>query len=63
MTFDAEGKCIAMTGGYIMDRRVGNTDGLGGVYGLCSALELPTPTPAWLLRTPAQNWARLTGGE
>ena len=60
-TFDGDGKCIAMTGGYIMDRRQGNTDGLGGVYGLCAALGLPTPSPAWLLRTPTQNWARLTG--
>ena len=62
MTFDRDGKCIALTGGYIMDRRLGNTDGLGGVYGLCHALGLPTPTPAWLLRTPTQNWARITGG-
>ena len=62
MTFDGDGRCISLTGGYVMDRRLGNTDGLGGVYGLCTALGLPTPTPAWLLRTPAQNWARLTGG-
>ena len=63
MTFDADGKCISLTGGYIMDRRMGNTEGLGGVYGLCDALGLPTPTPAWLLRTPTQNWGRLTGSE
>ena len=62
MTFDGDGRCISLTGGYVMDRRLGNTDGLGGVYGLCTALGLPTPTPAWLLRTPAQNWERLTGG-
>ena len=62
MTFDGEGRCIALTGGYVMDRRMGNTDGLGGVYGLCAALGLPPPSPAWLLRTPTQNWARLTGG-
>lgn len=62
MTFDGNGKCISLTGGYIMDRRMGNTDGLGGVYGLCAALGLPTPTPAALLRTPTQNWGRLTGG-
>ena len=61
LTFDGEGRCIAMTGGYVMDRRMGNTDGLGGVYGLCTALGVPTPTPVWLLRTPTQNWARLTG--
>ena len=62
MTFDAEGKCIAMTGGYIMDRRMGNTDGLGGVYGLCAALEIPPPAPAWRLRTPTQLWEKLTQG-
>ena len=27
--FDADGKCVALTGGYIMDRRMGNTEGLG----------------------------------
>ena len=62
LTFDGEGKCIAMTGGYVMDRRMGNTEGLGGIYGLCVALGLPTPTPAWLLRTPTQIWSRVTGG-
>ena len=60
--FDADGKCVAVTGGYVMDRRMGNTDGLGGIFGLCVALGLPTPLPAWLLRTPTQNWQRLTGG-
>lgn len=63
MTFDAEGKCISLTGGYVLDRRMGNTDGLGGLYGLCAALALPTPSPTWLLRTPTQSWARLTGSK
>ena len=48
-----------------MDRRMGNTESLGGIYGLCVALGLPTPTPAWLLRTrrtPTQIWSRVTGG-
>ena len=54
MTFDGEGRCIALTGGYVMDRRMGNTEGLGGIYGLCVALGLPTPTPKWLLKTPTQ---------
>lgn len=61
LTFDGRGRCIAMTGGYVMDRRMGNTDGLGGVYGLCHSLGLPAPSPVWLLRTPTQNWAKLTG--
>merc|ERR1712187_847295 len=25
LTFDGEGRCIAMTAGYVMDRRMGNT--------------------------------------
>ena len=58
LTFDGEGKVIAMTGGYVMDRRMGNTEGLGGVYGLCVALGLPTPTPKWLHRTAQQLWER-----
>ena len=50
-----------MTFGYVMDRRMGNTDGLGGLYGLCGALGLPLPVPAWQLRTPVQNLSRLRG--
>ena len=34
----------------------------GGVYGLCAALGIPTPTPKWLLRTPTQSWTTLTSG-
>ena len=56
--FDADGKCVALTGGYIMDRTQGNTEGLGGVYGMCAALGLPPPTPLWQLYTPVQNFGR-----
>ena len=42
-----------------MDRRMGNTDGLGGVFGLCIALGVDAPFPTWLLRTPVQNAERL----
>jgi len=56
--FDGDGKCVALTGGYIMDRRMGNTQGLGGVYGLSVAVGLPLPTPLWQLYTPVQNFAR-----
>jgi len=59
--FDAHGCCVGVTAGYVMDRRLGNTDGFGGIYGLCSALELPMPIPKWQLRTPVQNLARLRG--
>merc|ERR1712194_37230 len=58
-TFDAEGRCFALTGGYVMDRRMGNTDGFGGVYGLAIAIGLRPPSPLWLARTPTQNWDRM----
>ena len=59
--FDEEGRCVALTGGYVMDRRLGNTGGFGGVAGLCVALDAGSqcPVPRWLLRTPVQNGARL----
>lgn len=60
-TFDGDGRCVSVTHGYVMDRRMGNTDGLGGLYGLCSALGLPMPVPKWQLRTPVQNLARIRG--
>ena len=33
----------------------------GKTIALTGGLGLPTPQPVWLLRTPAQNWAALTG--
>ena len=30
-----------------------------GLFGMCVALGIPTPYPAWLVRTPQQNWQRL----
>ena len=41
--FDEEGKCVAFTGGYVVDRRVGNTKGVGAVFGLLAALGAPVP--------------------
>lgn len=40
MSFDAEGKCYKLTGGYNVDRSVGDTDGLGGMFGIIHALGL-----------------------
>jgi hypothetical protein len=59
MALGSDGKCVALTGGYVMDRRMGNTEGLGGVYGMCVAVGLPPPTPLWALYTPVQNFGRL----
>eukprot|EP00929_Paragymnodinium_shiwhaense_P090263 TRINITY_DN50417_c0_g1_i1.p1 TRINITY_DN50417_c0_g1~~TRINITY_DN50417_c0_g1_i1.p1 ORF type:complete len:476 (+),score=85.81 TRINITY_DN50417_c0_g1_i1:83-1510(+) len=58
--FDKDGKCIALTSGYVMDRRLGNTNGLGGVLGLREAIGQPAPQ-AWLCRTPTQLWNSVSG--
>ena len=34
LSFDNDGKCYKFTGGYSVDRTIGNTDGLGGVFGI-----------------------------
>lgn len=47
-TFDADGRCTAFTGGYVADRRVGNTGGLGAVFGILHALGAPVPKPGSL---------------
>jgi len=33
MTFNELGECTELTGGYVMDKNIGNTGGLGGVFG------------------------------
>ena len=41
MSFDAQGKCYKLTGGYNVDRSVGvETEGLGGMFGIVHALGL-----------------------
>lgn len=45
LTFNAEGKLEKLTGGYIMDRDLGNCGGLGGVFGLFYAIGKPLPFP------------------
>jgi hypothetical protein len=37
-TFNEAGKVTSFTGGYVMDNRVGNTDGLGAAFGILSAI-------------------------
>jgi len=58
--FDKDGRCIAITASYVMDRRLGNTRGLGGVLGLREAIGAPSPK-AWLARTPSQLWSAVSG--
>lgn len=38
MLFDQDAKCYTLTVGYCMDKRIGNTDGLGGVFGILKAV-------------------------
>lgn len=45
LRFDMDGKVIEYTIGYPMDRRVGNTGGLGGVFGIFYAIGKPLPFP------------------
>lgn len=47
-TFNEEGKCTSYTGGYQMDRRVGNTKNLGAIFGVLAAIGVPVPVPGSL---------------
>ncbi|CAE8594505.1 unnamed protein product [Polarella glacialis] len=44
-TFNEQGLVNQYTIGYVMDRRVGNTGGLGGIYGILYAVGKPFPFP------------------
>jgi hypothetical protein len=50
MVFNAEGKCTKITIGVVMDRQLGNTGGLGGLFGILFAIGSPLPFPE------AQPW-------
>lgn len=43
--FDEEGKVKTFTGGVVMDRRVGNTNGMGALFGILSAIGVKVPKP------------------
>ena len=51
LTFDEQGMVTKYTIGYVMDREVGNTGGLGGLYGVLYAIGRPLPFPE------AQPWS------
>lgn len=46
--FNADGKVASFTGGYVMDRRVGNTDGMGALFGILAAIGVNFPKPGTL---------------
>jgi hypothetical protein len=52
LTFNNKGEVTKITVGVVMDRTVGNTGGLGGVFGLFNAVGSPLPFPE------AQPWKR-----
>jgi len=56
MSFDKEGRCYKFTGGYPVDRTVGNTGGLGGVFGIVYALGKSLPFPEALPWQPSFRW-------
>lgn len=58
-TFNKEGKVTSFTGGYIMDRRVGNTGGLGALFGVLHSLGVKIPQPGTLGWTIATTINRI----
>jgi len=45
LKFNAEGKVVKYTIGHVMERSIGNTGGLGGIFGPAYALGRPLPFP------------------
>jgi hypothetical protein len=45
MLFNEQGQVYTLTVGYAMDKRIGNTEGLGGVFGILKAVGHPIPVP------------------
>ena len=45
LTFNEDGEVIKYTGGYVTDKTIGNTGGLGGVFGILYAIGRPFPFP------------------
>lgn len=57
MLFDEAGKCYTLTVGYCMDKRIGNTEGLGGVFAFLKAVGKALPFPeAQRLYTPSLRY-------
>ena len=48
-TFDDNLLVTSFTGGYVMDRRVGNTGGMGALFGILHAIGAPVPRPGSLM--------------
>jgi hypothetical protein len=56
MSFNDAGQCYKLTGGYSVDRTVGNTDGLGGLFGILHSLGYTLPFVEGQPWTPSLSW-------
>lgn len=56
MSFDREGRCYKFTGGYSIDRTVGNCGGLGGVLGIIYSVGGSLPFPEAKPWKPSLEW-------
>lgn len=61
-TFNERGEITKFTIGYVMDKEVGNTGGLGGVYGLFYAIGYGLPFPEGQPWKPSPPYFVLTRG-
>jgi hypothetical protein len=52
LSFNEQGLCYRTTAGYILDKEEGNTNGLGGVFGIFEAIG--TPLPWWETRAVSE---------
>lgn len=51
VSFNEQGLCYKATGGYILDKKKGNTKSLGGVYGIFEAIGGKAALPFWESRS------------
>lgn len=54
--FDEEGRVFKITGGYPIDRTIGNTGGLGGLFGVVHAVGGSLPFPEGKPWKPSLQW-------
>ena len=62
MRFNAAGECEQLTVGYVMDRQLGNTGGLGAVFGLLYGIGYPLPFPEAQPWTPSWQYQAFQTG-
>jgi hypothetical protein len=60
LTFNDQGQVIKYTGGYVMDRHMGNSGGMGGVFGPLYAIGRPLPFPEGKPYSPSLRYRFFT---